>query len=374
MGSSSASVARASWALLAGLAIVALLGCIWTSSASGTVLCEESATLHCPSPYGKNVAVEAHLKTGTKWALNSGSKTFECEEASIAGEVTNPGGTNASVSGAMTALSVGKCNGFASVNETGFFKISSPSGGNGALSLEGFEAMVFDGGFCVYVGTASATLSGGTPAAIKVSSSLAKKEGPSSCANSASLSAEYTVATPEPLYVASFGPASALCKTASYPCSGGAYGKGSKLELDLKSGTTSVVTEGLYGTHCQQVSIDAEVQSTAGTGNGVAGALSGFSFGNCNWGYETLKTGTFSVAYTGGHNGTITLSGFEIKSKATSCILTGPVTLSLTGGAMASAVVNAPLTKKSGFACPAENPWTAEFTVTAPEPLYVEEL
>src|SRR4051794_16519034 len=100
--------ARAGMALGLTISVVIALFCV--SSATATVLCK-SATSRCAagSVYGKGTVIEASLKSGTKWSLNAGFKTFECEEASIKGEVTEASGaTGAAVKGSVTTLSVGK--------------------------------------------------------------------------------------------------------------------------------------------------------------------------------------------------------------------------------------------------------------------------
>ena len=167
--------------------------------------------------------------------------------------------------------------------------------------------------------------------------------------------------------------ATVLCKTATDPCTGGTYAKGTVLEASLKSGTKWKLVEGVGTLECGEAAIKGAVTNPGPEGP-VAGSVSSLSFGKCNNTVEVLKTGTFRIGSPSGSNGTLTLEGFEIKSiiAGVECIYGGPASISLTGGEMASAKASSTLTKTSGiFLCVQQAEWTAEFTVTAPEPLYV---
>ena len=345
------------------------------SSASATVLCK-TATDPCISSYAKGTVIEASLKSGTKSKLNVGFE-FECEEGAIKAEVTNPGPET--VSGSVSSFSFGKCSGSGEpsieVLKNGTFSIGSPSGGNGALTLEGFEFKVSVMGVeCIFGGSGSASLSGGEMAAFKVSASLPKKGGSKGeflCKEQAEWSAEYTVTAPEPLYVES-KQGSVLCKTASNPCSGGTYGEGTAVEASLKSGTKSKLAGG-QTVECEEAAIKGKLTNSGS--ETASGPVSSLSFGKCSNTVTVLKSGTFSVDSPSNGNGVLRLEGFEITANmaGVSCTYGSPAVTSLSGGEMAAIGVSALLPKTGGgFLCAKQAEWSAEYTVTAPEPLYVE--
>jgi hypothetical protein len=370
-----ASCVRAGLYLAGLLLALATLAFATTGSASATVLCKTATDPCSGGTYGKGTTIEASLKAGTSWRLPAGFATPECEEAALKGEVTDPGGEeSASISGPLTSLSFGECNMTVTVLKKGNFSVSSTSGGNGTLALEGFEITFFNGvTSCTYGGSASMSLSGGAMASLKTSGSLTKVAGSFLCANPAVWSAEYTVASPEPLYVADSG-YPVLCKTASDPCVGGVYGKGSVIEASLKAGTKSVLKAGFANPECEEEAIKGEVTNAGGKGTNVSGAVTSLTFGKCNMTVAILKKGSFSIKSTSGGNGTVTLEGFEVtfSNGGASCTYGGSISASLSGGAMASISTNASVTRLAGgFLCANPATWTADFTVTAPEPLYV---
>jgi len=355
-------------ALAIGLALTVAAALSLASSASATVLCKTSGSPCSGGTYGKGTIIEASLKTGTSWVLTA-DKTRSCEEATIKGEVTGAGGTpGAPVTGTVTSMKVGKCSAAVEVTKGGTFSISSTASGS-VLTLEGFEINA-GGGLCLYGGPAATTLTPGAMASIGVNTSIPKSGGSGSCPATAGWSAQYTVTTPEPLYVPSEPAATVLCKTASKPCSAeNAYGKGSALKLELKEGTLFTFGYPYPYEACSKVVIEGEVTTLLGGGIDAGGPIKEFSFSGCTHNVTVLKKGSFSVDYTSGSNGTLTLSGFEINDQSLCSKWTGPAALSLTGGTMASAAIGAYVPGCSeGFT------WTGGFTVVKPEPLYVSEL
>jgi hypothetical protein len=170
--------------------------------------------------------------------------------------------------------------------------------------------------------------------------------------------------------------ATVRCKTATNPCTGGTYAKGTAVEASLKS-AKSVLDPPFGAIECTESTIKGEVSNPGGEGAIVSGAVSSLSFGECNATVSVLKKGTFSIEATSGGNGTLKLEGFEttVKFLCTHCIYSGTATLSLKGGEMASIAGPATLKRtagSSGAFCGESAAWTAEYTVTAPEPLWVE--
>ena len=174
--------------------------------------------------------------------------------------------------------------------------------------------------------------------------------------------------------------ATVLCKTATNPCTGGTYGKGTTIEASLKSGTKSPLKNSSLGeVACEEASIKGEVTNAGGEGANASGTITSLAFGKCNAkAIAVLKSGTFAIESTSGGNGTLKLEGFETTTELEGlhCIFSGTASVSLKGGEMASvATSGVSLSRtagRSGTFCGGSATWNAEYTVTAPEPLYVE--
>jgi hypothetical protein len=342
-------------------------------AAESVVLCKVAAE-PCTSPYGKKKTIEGTI-VGS-WLLKAGFAEIKCTGASINGSVTNLG-TTGPVTGTVNSIGFSSCgSSTVDVLKNGTFSIGSPSGGNGTFKLEGFEVTVAVAGTsCVYGGTASFSLTGGTTASLKSTGSLAKVSGGATCASPASLTAEYKVNLPEPLYVEAKEGVSepvVLCKSATSPCTG-TYAKGTAIEA---SSTGSILLKGGFAEiTCTANSIKGEVTNPGPTGP-VAGTVSSLSFSSCGSStVDVLKNGTFSIGSPSGGNGTFKLEGFEVTVAVagTSCVYGGPATFSLTGGTTASLKSSGNLTKVSGgFLCASPASWSAAYNITAPAPLYVE--
>jgi hypothetical protein len=310
------------------------------------------------------------------WLLKAGFAEIKCTGASINGSVTNPGPTGP-VTGTVNSIGFSSC-GSATVDvlKNGTFAIGSPSGGNGTFKLEGFEVTVSVGGTsCVYGGTVSFSLTGGATASLKSTGSLAKLSGGATCASPASLTAEYKVNLPEPLYVEAKEGVSepvVLCKSATSPCTG-TYPKGTVVEA---ASTGSWLLEaGFANITCTVNSVKGEVTNPGPSGP-VAGTVSTLSFSSCGSAtVDVFKNGTFSIGSPSGGNGTFKLEGFEVTVAVfgTSCVYGGPATFSLTGGTTASLKATGGLAKASGgILCANPAALSANYKVTAPAPLYVE--
>ncbi|MGN6255090.1 MAG: hypothetical protein ACTHO8_08945 [Solirubrobacterales bacterium] len=172
--------------------------------------------------------------------------------------------------------------------------------------------------------------------------------------------------------------ATVLCKTASNPCSGGTYGKGTAVEMSLKSGTASVLDAPYGEVKCTESAIKGEVSNPGGEGSVVSGSIGSLSFGGCGGDTVTvLEKGSFKVEAPKEGNGTLKLEGFKftVIHLGVHCIYSGTVSFTLKGGEMASTSGSPSVPRtggNSGAFCGESAPWTVEFTVKAPEPLYVE--
>lgn len=182
---------------------------------------------------------------------------------------------------------------------------------------------------------------------------------------------------------ASTASATVICKTAANPCTSETlYPKGTVIEASLKSGVRSTLKNTSVGleAECEEAAIKGEVTNAGSGGGKVSGTISLFKFASCKNGYSvtTLKTGTFTISYTEGGNGTLKLEGFETTYDTPlgfSCTYAGSVAVSLNGGAMSSMVASSVSVSRTGDSslCGTSATWNSEYTVTAPEPLYVEE-
>jgi hypothetical protein len=355
-------------------------------SRSPAALCSNSSNPCSKGTYGKGTAIEANLKAGTKWVLNAAFGEVHCTESSVKGEVTTAGeegGVSTPISGSVTSLSFGECNCGVKVLQQGKFSVSPSSGGVGTLTLEGLETTTECLTFhCIWSSSAlSATLNGGEMASISANASIPRTGGTSgtSCGSSGTWKAEYTVTAPEPLYVAEQDASSTvLCKTATNPCTGGTYGKGTTVEASLPSGVKSVLDPPFGGIECSESSIKGEV--TEGPKANVSGSLSSYSLGKCNAEVKVLRSGTFSIVSPKEGNATIRLNGFEttVEFLGTHCIFATANTNFglLTGGEMATVDIVSTFPRvggRSGAFCGSTAAWTGKYTITAPAPLYVEE-
>ncbi|MGN6217697.1 MAG: hypothetical protein ACTHN7_12220 [Solirubrobacterales bacterium] len=186
--------------------MLALSLSIAPSASASTVLCKTASSPCTGGTYGKGTTVEASLKSGTKSLLEASFGNVECSESTIKGEVTNPGGEGAAVSGTVTSLSLSTCNSGNTVKvlKPGSFRIEEPKEGNGTLKLEGFETEVIHLGVqCNFSGPASFTLKGGEMASTSGSATVPRTGGSGGafCAESAHWKVEYTITAPAPLFV-----------------------------------------------------------------------------------------------------------------------------------------------------------------------------
>jgi hypothetical protein len=170
-----------------------------------TVLCKTNSSPCSGGIYGKGTTIEASLKAGTKSVIHDTYAEIACAEAAIKGEVLSPAESGITVTGAVTALSIGNCNHTVTVLNKGSFAITVPSEGDGFLTLEGVEITTLTiSAHCIWGGSVSIPLKGGEMASMGGTIELARIGGPSGifCGSFVKWTVEYTVTVPEPLYVA----------------------------------------------------------------------------------------------------------------------------------------------------------------------------
>lgn len=342
------------------------------------VLCNVASNPCTSGTYSKGTTIAASVKSGGKSVLNTAFGEIRCSEAGISGEVTS---TNAE-SGTVTSLSFGECNCGVKTLQKGSFSVRNAGGGNGTLTLEGVEITTEClTTHCIWSGAdISLSLKGGEMGSVTAGGVTLQRTGGTSgatCGTSGEWTADYTVTKPEPFYAEPAPPPSTvICKTATNPCTGGTYGSGTVVAAGLKSGSKSILHPPFGDIECSTSSIEGEIANAGGTGVTVSGALSAFTFASCNATVTTLKKGTFSITSPNEGSGTLTLEGFEITVEfiGTHCIFGGGASLSLKGGEMSSfGTATLSRTKgRSGVFCGSTAEWTVEYTITKPEPLYVE--
>lgn len=182
----------------------------------------------------------------------------------------------------------------------------------------------------------------------------------------------------------------ALCKAPTTPaglpiCEGNhLYPAGTNVHAVLEAGTKLNIATPLGLVECNKATLGVTTeQQTAKPLGAVVNAL---TFGECEDEGEpvdvtTVKNGTLDIEIVDlpvwTHNGTLTLTGTEIKVLWTftgaECFYDPGHTGVLTGGPMATIDWAGTLIKTGGnLLCPEGNAnWNGAFTVTSPEPLWI---
>lgn len=175
----------------------------------------------------------------------------------------------------------------------------------------------------------------------------------------------------------------ALCKVSGYYCSAGnTYAA----ETALKATSSNVkITNGSYTVTCTESTLEGK--TTAASAEPLPGEISVWSLGGCTWVYKsgeprpcTVKAvenlpASASIAYGDPGNGTVSLTGsggelgWRVACGSFDCKFRFNPTLSETGGNPASLSVNQAI--KSEYFCFSNAVYTATFSVSSPQPMYV---
>jgi hypothetical protein len=185
--------------------------------------------------------------------------------------------------------------------------------------------------------------------------------------------------------------ASVLCSTNTNPCTGTKYPSGTKISSSLKTGTTATLTTSIGNVVCKK--------STVGgvTTNAEAhGEISSFTFTECSLGSTPCEVKAVNLNYTAqgtatsGGNGILTVSeklknppnpneppippgASVVCGSFINCTFTSSdIVLDVTGGAPATIIAKEEELARSGGICPSTSKWDAEYTVSAPNPLFIE--
>lgn len=147
-------------------------------------------------------------------------------------------------------------------------------------------------------------------------------------------------------------------------------------------GEQTAILETLEGTvldTCTGSTVAGKTENTAATGEPVKGKIETLTWSGCTKTTNTLSMGTLEISHIAGtDNGTLTGSSTEVTINTIfgSCVYglaaTGTHIGTVVGGNPATITISAIVPKLSGnFACPSESRWTATYTITQPNPLYV---
>jgi hypothetical protein len=374
-----------------GLVLIAALGLsilAGAGAAQATVLCTTADTAECTMLYPGGTVVNLSLKSGTTMVVEATSGSLEdtCSGATVKGTVGVEAGEAASIE--LSEWSWSSCTQPTTGFTAGSLDIEHIVGTqNGTVIGKGTEWTVeaFKVN-CIY-GLASGTdlgvLTGGAEPVLDLNAIIKKKSGSFLCPSDSVLTANLVVTEPHALYVseeAATTTGGVLCTTKDESECTMSYPEGRSVNVSLKSGTTMVVeaTGGAPEDTCSSDTVKGTVGSE--TGEAASIELSESSWSSCTKPTKTLAVGSLTITHIAGtHNGTVISKGNEWTVEAVekiSCVYGGEVDLgTLTGGAEPVLKTNIVINKKAGssFLCPADSILRAEFVVTSPHALYLNE-
>jgi hypothetical protein len=131
---------------------------------------------------------------------------------------------------------------------------------------------------------------------------------------------------------------------------------------------------------CTGSTVSGKTTTTAATGSSVIGDVETLTWTGCTFPTGTVAKGSLEIKHIAGtDNGTLTGKGQEVTintgffGACTYGTGAGTDLGTVVGGAPAKLTINAlvPLVKNESGLCPAEARWTASYTVTKPNPVYI---
>jgi hypothetical protein len=169
--------------------------------------------------------------------------------------------------------------------------------------------------------------------------------------------------------------ATVLCKENITECgkAGKIYAANTQFKSTLETGTEAVFDFTLWTVRCSASTMNGEA-ANPGPVEKVVVKLVTLTFTNCGCAVTTLKPGSFNVEWTpttmdGGMNTANRELDFSCMGH---CVYGDGKMGTITGGAMSTIDVSGTMKKISGEAiCPSSATWEADYTVTAPEPLWI---
>jgi hypothetical protein len=372
--------------ILALSAILGLLAFAGAGASQATVLCTTEQTA-CSMPYSLGTAIDLSLTSGNSMVLRNTSGTIEdtCTGGTIKGKSGAEAATAVPVE--LSEWSWTSCTNTTSTVAAGSLEVDQIKGThNGTVTGKGTEwKFILAGVECTYgtgSGTDLGTLTGGAEPVLDINAVINKIAGKFLCPSDVVLEAKFVVTEPHALYVDQERVTSGgiLCTAEGTPTCTQSYPPGAAIDLSLKSGSSMVLksTGGSIGDTCTGGTISGSVG--VGAGNAVSVELAQSSWSSCSNTVSTVAVGSLEIArIEGTHNGTVTGKGteweFEISGvKCTYTLGTGTDLGTLTAGEEPVLKINAVIKKKGeSFLCPEDSVLEAEFVVTSPHALYVDE-
>lgn len=368
--------------------VIGLMAFLEAGTASATVACESNANTNtCQQSYPAGTAFDIE-QTGSAKFESSGTVIEECAGSTLKGKTENVGSASETLEILIESLTWNSCTTTFTTLSTGSLEVHWIAGtDNGTLTVQGFEwtrNTVF--GSCTYGFGASprdlGTITSGSPATISINVSLLRLSGP--CPEATQWTSSYKFVEPDPLYFSSESapeppkPSGVLCKTntSTLACPE-IYSTGQALEASLKEKTSAVLelTGGTVLDECTSSTLKGKTTNTGSSSEAVKASIESLSWSGCTKTTDTLKSGSLEFAWIAGTDNA-TLTGKEtewtvntIFGTCTYGFGTGTDLGTITGGSPATIGVNVVLKEIKGL-CPEEARWTAEYTFTAPTPLY----
>jgi len=195
------------------------LGLLAIAAAALMALVGTASATELTSPKGTKLGAGTIIKAETEGTFKlDGSIEITCQKASGEGEITNAGGSSATVVGGGLLGSLSECgNDTVTVLDEGTGEIHNLGGGKGSLTSNGAEVTTlihrFIFGFpitthCIFAtnNTTVATikdssLTGGTPTVEAGSANIPQKETDGACGSSAVLTGNAIVTSPDLVYL-----------------------------------------------------------------------------------------------------------------------------------------------------------------------------
>lgn len=200
----------------AAVAAAALMAFVGTGTASASTLTDGSGTV-------LGVGTEIKAENTETVTLHPPIGAIECEHSTVAGKVTNAGGTTHivhektketttithTVKGDIETLTFTECNATVTVLKKGTLEIHSTAAENdnkGILTSSGAEVTVeFVGFHCIFStnSTSIGTVTGGNPAKLAIEATIPRTGGRSGafCGTTAQWTGGYEVTAPKPLNI-----------------------------------------------------------------------------------------------------------------------------------------------------------------------------
>jgi hypothetical protein len=189
--------------VLALVLAAVLMAIIGAGTSSATMLCNSNTT-PCSNLVTINTVVD--LESTSSHVFKPGFATVKCEKSEIAWKLESQSETGGAAKGAATGLTFAECDATVVVLQKGSLQIAHTAGTmNGTVSSEGLLIELATGGIKCKYGTptlrAIGSITGGSPATVKVEAQLVKVEGGALCVNPATWTGNYSVGFPNPLYI-----------------------------------------------------------------------------------------------------------------------------------------------------------------------------